>query len=80
MNKLLLFLGAIFCSTSIFAQNKSTLAIEIYGVVENNRINHNAVNNDYCPYYVVASLREAMGSTNVPGETRSTTIYGLSNN
>ena len=78
MNKLLLFLGAIFCSTSIFAQNKSTLAIEIYGVVENNRINHDAVNNDYCPYYVVASLREAMGSTNVPGETRSTTIYGLS--
>ena len=78
MKRFLLTLGIVLCAASLFAQDVSRIAIEFRGTFENNRINQNAVNNDYCPYYVVASLKEATGSSSMPGNTYSTTIYGLS--
>ena len=71
---LLLSCVVLICTISVFAQDIK--AIEVIGVWEGNKYGQDAVNNDYCPYYITLDLREVLGFSNAPKPTYSTTVHG----
>ena len=76
MGKLLLTIGIILYAFPIRAQD--IRAIEIKGEWREDKFSHDAINQDYCPYYLPVDLSRMGGFMNLTGSTYSTTVSGRS--